>query len=182
VEVIAMADASHGLAPATAPDLFEPVIGYRQWRLRDGALWSPFADMRWQRGVNTARCARGPAHAGPAHVEPAPASGCACGIYAWYRPCPRLASAGSPELAAGAVALWGAIELHATGMRAEHAMIVALALPLTRGRKRRRLVEAARALEVPVVPARRLARAALACGRAVGPPLVPPRAPGTVTI
>ena len=49
-------------------------------------------------------------------------------------------------------------------MRAEHAMVVALALPLSRGRKRRRVIAAANALEVAAVPARRLRKAALEHG------------------
>jgi hypothetical protein len=140
---------------ARAPDLVEPVIGYRQWRLHDDALWSPFVDYRWCRGTNTARCT-----VGAGHPEPAPGHGCRCGIYAWYRPCPRSGCA-TPHLVAGAVAMWGEIELHPTGLRAQHAAIVALVLPLSRGPKRRCVVELARALEVEVVPARRLRAAAL---------------------
>jgi hypothetical protein len=166
-----MESGPRGAAPVAAPDLIEPVIGYRQWRMRDGALWSPYAEMRWARGMNTASCAA----PGPLHADPAPASGCTCGLYAWYRPCPWLASAGAPDLVAGAVALWGAIELHASGMRAQHAMVVALALPMTRAVKRRHVIEVARALEVPAVAARRLAAAARACGRTPDDALVPRR-------
>jgi hypothetical protein len=159
-----------GPAPAAAaPDLIMPVIGYRQWRLRDAALWSPYAEMRWARGANTAACAA----RGATHREPSPVASCTCGLHAWYRPCPWLASAGTPDLVAGAVALWGAIELHPTGMRAQHAMVVALTLPLSRGAKRRRLIEVARALEVPAVPAWRLDSEALRCWRPIGPDLVP---------
>jgi hypothetical protein len=160
-----------GAAPVAAPDLIEPVIGYRQWRMRDGALWSPYAETRWARGLNTARCAA----PGPPHPEPSPASDCTCGLYAWYRPCPWLASAGAPDLVAGAVALWGAIELHASGMRAQHAMVVALALPMTHAAKRRRVIEVALAIEVPAVAAGRLAAAARACGRSIDGALVPRR-------
>jgi len=160
------------LAAPVAPDLIEPVVGYRQWRLRDGALWSPYFEMRWKRGVNTARCAAD--RVGP-HV--APAHRCTCGIHAWYRPCPRLASAGTADLVAGAIVVWGAVELHPTGMRAQHAMVAALALPVASAAKRRRVRAVAAALEVPAVPARRLAAAALACGRPVPRSLVPRRAP-----
>jgi hypothetical protein len=149
-------DAATVLA-ARAPDLVEPVIGYRQWRLHDGMLWSPFAEFRWERGVNTARCT-----VGGGHPEPAPGHACACGIYAWYRPCPRLGSA-TPHLVPGAVAVWGEVELHATGLRAQYAAIVALVLPWWRG-KRRQVVELADALEVDAVPARRLREAALGHG------------------
>lgn len=80
----------------------------------------------------------------------------------------------TPELVTGAVALWGQIELHAHGMRAQHAMIVALALPFSRGPKRRRLLEAARGLEVPAVPARRLTATALEHGDIIPPRMRPP--------
>jgi hypothetical protein len=158
------------LAVPAAPDLIEPVIGYRQWRLRGGALCSPYFDMSWRRGVNTARCA-----APGGHGEAAPGHACTCGIHAWYRPCPRLASAATGDLVAGAIVVWGAVELHPTGMRAEHAMVVALALPVVSRTKRRRVREVASTLEVPAVPARLLAAAALACGRPIGRALVPAR-------
>jgi hypothetical protein len=75
-------------------------------------------------------------------------------------PCPRTASAGTPDLIGGVVVLWGRVELHATGMRAEHARVVALELPLSRGRKRRNLVEVAKGLGVPAVRHRELVAAA----------------------
>jgi hypothetical protein len=74
----------------------------------------------------------------------------------------------------GAVALWGRVELHAHGVRAQHAMIVALALPFSWGAKRRRLVEVANALEVPTVPARRLKAAALEHGDVIPRSMRPP--------
>ena len=115
---------------ATAPDLIRAVIGFRQWRLHGDELWSLHADDRWGRGLQTARCLGEHAHDGPA-----PQNGCTCGFYAWYAPTPRTASVGTSELVGGAVALWGQVELHAHGIRAQHAMIVALALPMSSGRQ-----------------------------------------------
>jgi len=164
---------------AAAPDLVTAVIGFRQWRLRGAELWSLRADDRWQRGVQTARCGDG------GHSGLAPANGCTCGFYAWYEPPPRGASAATPDLVAGAVALWGQIELHAHGMRAQYAMVVALALPFSWGGKRRRVLAVAEALEVPAVPARKLKTAALQHGdlipRRMRPPDLTPnkrKAPG----
>ena len=111
---------------------------------------------------------------GGATTGPAPQNGCTCGFYAWYAPSPRTASAATSELVAGAVALWGQVELHAHGIRAQHAMIVALALPMSWGSKRRRLVAAADALEVPAVPARRLRAAALEHGDVIPRSMRPP--------
>jgi hypothetical protein len=144
---------------ASAPDLIRAVIGFRQWRVRGDELWSVRSDDRWGRGLLTAHC-----RAAVPHDGPVPGNGCTCGFYAWYAPPPRGASAATPDLLAGAVALWGQIELHSNGMRAEHAMVVALALPPSWGAKRRHIVAAARALEVPAVPARRLQAAALEHG------------------
>ena len=138
-----------------APDLVEPLVGYRHWRLHDGTLRSPFVEFEWTRGVNTARC-----DVGAGHADCAPGHGCVCGLHAWYRPCPRLGYA-SPDLVGGAVALWGEVELHPTGMRAQYAAIVAVVLPLAHTAKRRRVVEAADRLEVEAVPARQLASVAL---------------------
>ena len=75
---------------------------------------------------------------------------------------------------AGAVAMWGQVELHAHGMRAQHAMIVALALPFSWGAKRRRLLAVARELEVPAVPARKLKTAALEHGDIIPRRMRPP--------
>jgi hypothetical protein len=140
-------------AAARAPDLVEPLVGYRQWRLQDGTLHSPFAEYEWTRGVNTARC-----HVG--HTDGAPGRGCVCGLHAWYRPCPRLGYA-TPDLVGGAVMLWGEVELHPTGMRAQHAAIIAVVLPLAHTAKRRRVIAVANSLEVDAVPARHLTSVAL---------------------
>jgi hypothetical protein len=150
-----------------APDLIDPVIGYRHWRLRDGVLCSPFKDYAWGRGVNAARCANGAGHA-----EPAPGHDCECGLHAWYRPCPRLGYA-TPDLVGGAVALWGDVELHPTGMRAQYAAIIALVLPLSRTAKRRRVIDVADALEVDAVSARDLKRVALQHAVAIPPSMAP---------
>jgi hypothetical protein len=154
---------------AAAPDLIKAVIGFRQWRLRGSELWSLRCDELWSRGVRTARCLNE-----VQHDAPAPQNGCTCGIYAWYAPPPRTASAGTSDLVAGAIAAWGRVELHAHGMRAEHAMVVALALPFSWGAKRHSVLAAARALEVPAVPARKLVAAAREHGELVPRELRPP--------
>jgi hypothetical protein len=154
---------------STAPDLIRPVIGFRQWRLRGAQLWSLRTEDRWARGMQTAHCL-----ADHAHDAPAPQNGCTCGFYAWYAPPPRSASTATSDLLGGAVALWGRIELHAHGMRAEHAMVVALALPFSWGSKRRRILAAASALEVPAVPARRLKAVALEHGEIIPNAMRPP--------
>jgi hypothetical protein len=154
-------------ADGLAPDLIIPVVGFRQWRLGEGVLTSMRGGAPWSAAGITARCDRG--HS-PAEV---PAKNCSCGLYAYYDPCPRTASAATPDLIGGAVVLWGRIEAHAYGMRGTHAKIVALELPLSRGRKRRAVIEAAARVGVPAVPHRSLKAAALEHGSVLQPALRP---------
>ena len=58
-----------------APDHIHPIIGYRQWRLVDGALTSVFNDTRWEHAQITARC-DSRAH----HPELVPDHACSCGV------------------------------------------------------------------------------------------------------
>ncbi len=69
--------------------------------------------------------------------------------------------------------IWGRIEAHIYGMRGKHARIVAVELPLSRGRKRRTVIEAAKRIGVPVVPHRSLKAVALEHGAELGPALRP---------
>jgi hypothetical protein len=150
-----------------APDLIVPLVGFRQWRLADGALTSMYDSAPWVDARITARCEVG--H-DPSEV---PVKDCSCGVYAYYDPCPRTASAATSDLIGGAVVLWGRIEAHIYGMRGKHARIVALELPLSRGRKRRAVIEAAERVGVPVVPHRSLKSVALEHGAILQPALRP---------
>lgn len=150
---------------SSAPDLIEPVIGYRQWSVCASRLYSPFHGELWEDVELHASCVLGTHDA----VD-VPAQECTCGVYAYYDPPPR--SAATPrQLVTGAVVMWGHLQLHGSGMRASHARIVALALPLTKGPKRRRLNAAAAYLEVPVVPLRQIKLVASGYGAAA--PLAP---------
>jgi hypothetical protein len=111
----------------------------------------------------TARCDRG--HS-PQEV---PAKDCSCGVYAYYDPCPRTASAATADLIGGAVVVWGQVEAHIYGMRGRHAKIIALELPVSRGRKRRAVIDAADRVGVPAVPHRSLKAVALEHGEVLAP-------------
>ena len=120
----------------------------------------------WSDGSITASCHRG-------HTE-VPAKDCSCGVYAYYDPCPRTASTATPDLIGGVAVLWGRIEAHIYGLRGEHAAaIIAFELPLSRGRKRRAVVEAAERVAVPVVPHHSLKALALEHGAPLQPALRP---------
>jgi DNA invertase Pin-like site-specific DNA recombinase len=153
-----------------APDLIEPIVGFRHWRLVNGTLRSMFGTTPWGASEMIARCP-----AGDHDPAETPSPGCLCGIYASYAPCPRTASAMTRDLIGGAVVVWGRIEVHATGMRAEHARIVALDLPISHGQKRRAVMEVAERLGVPAVAHRRLRATALAHGTTLPVSLIPPR-------
>lgn len=148
-----------------APDFIEPVLGFRAWRLRDEELVSPYVDTPWTGEPLRARCLRERVHFRPAsapHEEPAPMPRCACGIYAYFDPVDR--SGGDPQFIRGAVVVWGRIEVHAEGMRAEYARAVVLAEPAD-WRKRRELQRVAERLGVEAVPMADLRRAAARYGR-----------------
>lgn len=164
-------------AGGPAPDLIDPIVGFRQWRLVDDTLTSMFSPTRWPHVQLNAVCNNG------AHDPGAiPAHECTCGIYAYYDQCPRTASAVTRDLIAGAVILWGSVELHGTGMRAEHARVVGLELPLSLGAKRRSVIDVAERLGVPAVAHRRLRKVALEHGRPVQRSLRPPRVRGAVNL
>jgi hypothetical protein len=117
---------------APAPDLIEAVVGFRSWRLVDGALRSVYLPVFWTQPEMTASCLRSEApDADAARDVPAdhatPDRGCTCGIYAYYEPDLNFPTVDYRGVA-GIVSLWGTIELHPDGMRAEHARIEALAL------------------------------------------------------
>jgi hypothetical protein len=120
-----------------APDLIEPVVGFRKWRLVGERLKSPFIPLRWDEPVAHARCY--PANRsllfGEGWLEApheAPHPDCRCGIYAWHD-LPSPGPVPDPDRVFGAVALWGRIEAHADGMRAQHARIAALGRPGSMG-------------------------------------------------
>ena len=114
-----------------APDLVEPVVAFRAWRILDGALLSPYIPCRWDGRVMHAVCypanrslTFGRGWLSEAHASPHP--DCRCGIYAYHRPGAQQYF-GEWEWVEGIVTAWGCIEAHADGLRAEHARVEALA-------------------------------------------------------
>src|SRR4051812_41027886 len=114
-----------------APDLVEPVIGFRAWRVLDDRLLSPYIPCRWDGRVMHAACfpanrslTFGDGWLAAPHASPHPR--CKCGIYAYHRPGAQ-AYFGEWQWVEGIVSVWGRIEAHADGLRAEHARVEALA-------------------------------------------------------
>jgi hypothetical protein len=129
-----------------APDLIEAVVGFRKWRVVADHLASPYIPLRWDEPVVHARCFPanrtllfGEGWLDEPHDAPHPR--CKCGVYAWHQ-LPARGPVPDPGRALGVVALWGRIEAHATGMRAEHAAIRALGVVPGLGRAYARGMEA----------------------------------------
>lgn len=116
-----------------APDLIEPVVGFRNWRIfrdgpRDGELSSPYLPVSWTERVQRAECRRR-SSVEELLQEPhrAPTPGCGCGISAYHAPTGDFSKVDFRAVS-GIVTVWGAIEVDSDEMRAEVARIEALAL------------------------------------------------------
>lgn len=153
-----------------APDLAEPVIAFRTWRALDGALVSPYLPQRWDGGVVVARCERGEPgrfrHVDELldheHVSPHPR--CRCGVHAYLEPRSALAGVDFRRVL-GIVAVWGVVEVHPAGVRAQFAEIRALAASaLWSGWRHREVAAIADRLGVPLVPEESLAATATEFG------------------
>jgi hypothetical protein len=165
-----------------APDLIEAVVAFRSWRVVDEGLRSVYLPVLWTEREMKATClcfdapdADAPRSAPAGHG--APDRGCTCGIYAYYEPdlnFPTIDYRG----VAGIVSLWGTIELHEEGMRAQQARVEALALY---SRWSTRQIDAVReiagALGVDLVDLDDIRREAERYGRPIRPDLVPGSAP-----
>jgi hypothetical protein len=109
-----------------APDLIEPLTGFRCWRTDGGRLRSPYLPVYWDERLLPARCHRqatGTIGAFPPHTPPnAP---CGCGIHAYHEPnldFPTVDYRG----VTGIVTLRGRVTVRPEGMRAELARVEAL--------------------------------------------------------
>lgn len=150
-----------------APDLIEPVVGFRAWRMVGGRLMSPYIPCRWEGRVMHATCWPANRTVLPhppvgwldaPHESPHPE--CQCGVYAYHRPGVQ-AYYGEWLWTEGVVTVWGRLEAHRDGLRAAHAQIEALAHPPRNEPERRAAAEAVAAqLEVPLVPRAGLAEEA----------------------
>jgi hypothetical protein len=114
-----------------APDLIEPLVAFRSWRAVGGRLRSPYLPVFWEERILHAEC-RAPVGALPEGTgarEPhlAPDPGCTCGIYAYLEPDRQFPTIDYRGVT-GVVTVWGNIEVHAEGLRAQHARVEALAI------------------------------------------------------
>jgi hypothetical protein len=152
-----------------APDLTEPVAAFRKWRVVDGRLRSLYLPVFWTEAVQHAEC-RALHDATRSHM--APGSACSCGLYASHEPdleFPAIDYRG----VSGVVTLWGDIEVHADGVRAEYAQVEALCLYDRWTDRQTGAVQAvAEELGVELVELDELERAAERYGRRLDPGLL----------
>lgn len=166
-------------AASPAPDLIQPIVAFRSWRLVDGELRSVYLPETWTERELSAQCLH---HVAPdaderrspvAAAHAVPDRGCTCGIYAYYSPDLNFPTVDHQGVA-GIVSVWGAVEVHQEGMRAEHARIEALALY---ARWTTRQLDAVRQvageLGVDLVDLDEIEDAALRYGQPISPELVP---------
>jgi hypothetical protein len=153
-----------------APDLIEPIVGFRNWRIyrsgpATGELSSPYFPVPWRERVVRAECRRWrtpEALLESAHT--APDAGCGCGIRAYHSP-PDGFSKVDYQAVTGIVTVWGRIEIGPDEMRAERAQVEALALYHRWSRRQADAVRATAAdLGVDVVDLRELSAAAAGYG------------------
>ena len=170
------------MSATSAPDLITPVVGFRKWRLREGELSSPYVHVPWSDPVAHAGCHRseltgfvfGQDWLEEPHRSPDPR--CKCGIYAYHEPRTRSKMTYLRSVW-GIVTLWGRIEVHRDGMRAEHARIVALAVAAEwTARQRRALGPVAERLGAALVEHHELEAAARDYGAPLPAGMKPPPA------
>jgi hypothetical protein len=154
--------------PPAAPDLIEPLVGFRNWRVIDGVLTSPHSGVAWHEPLLCARCL-----AGDDSAHPAPDPHCDCGVSAYHEPQLQF-SAVDFRGVSGIVTLWGRVEVHADRMRAEFARVEALAVyGLWSPRQRHAVSTVAARLGVDLVDLDEQAAAAADYGVLAAPALVP---------
>ncbi len=172
-----MSDVS--VSTVIAPDVVGPIVGFRQWVVIGEEIYSPLARTAWGDEPMQAECLVRCRRAGGLwrrpyeHGGPAPDPRCVCGIYALFGP-ESVRRRDRLSRVSGAVVVWGRLEVHEAGMRAEFARIVALVLPGGRHRGADRIVTGlAERLGVQAVPGRHIEAAALGHGDRMPPVLVP---------
>src|SRR5688572_25634980 len=122
------------------------MIAFRSWMMRDDELSSltgmAAEDGGWASSTAIARCVDpfGRVDMAPRPTHPAPAAGCTCGLYAYYRPVtemfarppipfPLFPGDRAHEMVFGAVEVAGRVILATRGLKAERMRILGLVIP-----------------------------------------------------
>ena len=153
-----------------APDLIEPIVGFRNWRIyrtgpASGELCSPYLPVPWRERIMRAECRRWRTPEQlleSAHT--APDADCGCGIRAYHAPLDDFSKT-DYQAVSGIVTVWGRIHIGPDEMRAERARVEAVGLYHRWSRRQTEAVQAAAAaLGVDLVDLRDLSAAAAGYG------------------
>jgi hypothetical protein len=156
-----------------SPDLLAPVCGFRDWRVGPDGLCSPRTGVAWQERVLQAECRPRTADDLVRPPHRAPGHGCGCGIHAYYAPSDETSKVSYTGVS-GIVTVWGDVEVHADGLRAEFARIEALGVYARWSERQKSAVaQVAESLGVDLVDLYDLADAAASYGTPVPQQLIP---------
>ena len=151
-----------------APDLVNPVIGWRAWGWTDsryltsqivGSGTAPFGHYIWHDKHMTAECMPTPftpSAQRPSASHVAPGERCFCGLYAYHEQ-PSSWTEVAPGQIRGLVKAWGEVMVHLRGFRAQYMEILAINFPALHSAGRQYFVrEVAAKYDVPLVSLREL--------------------------
>lgn len=155
------------------PDLLHPVYAFRDWRLTADGLTSPRTGVRWPGPVLTAECRPRTPESLIRPPHRAPGRDCSCGIHGYFQPGYDTSKVDYRGVT-GIIRVWGEVELHHEGVRAQFARVEALGVYARWTRRQKEAVnDVAAELGVDVVDLHDLEAAAARYARAVPPELVP---------
>jgi hypothetical protein len=107
------------------PDLLEPVHAFRDWRITPDGLTSPRTGVVWSSPVLAAECHPRTAESLIRPPHRAPGRDCSCGIHGYFRPGYETSKVDYQGVT-GIITVWGDVELHHDGLRAQFARVEAL--------------------------------------------------------
>jgi hypothetical protein len=156
-----------------APDLLAPVSGFRDWRVTPEGLCSPRTGVPWVGRVLRAECRPRSADDLVRPPHRAPGHECQCGIHAYFEPSDETSKVNYTGVS-GIVSVWGDVEIHARGLRAEYARIEALGVYSRWTKRQKSAVRSiAASLDLDLIDLYDLADAAASYAAPVSPALVP---------
>jgi hypothetical protein len=155
------------------PDLLQPVYAFRDWRITAEGLTSPRTGVLWPGPVLAAECHPRTAESLIQPPHRAPGRDCSCGIHGYFRPGYETSKVDYQGVT-GIIRVWGEVELHQDGVRAEFARVEALGVYARWTLRQKAAVsEVAGELGVDLVDLNDLEEVASRYATAVPPDLVP---------
>jgi hypothetical protein len=155
------------------PDLLQPVHAFRDWRITGDGLTSPRTGVVWPGPMLAAECHPRTAESLVRPPHRAPGRDCNCGIHGYFRPGYDTSKVDYRGVT-GIITVWGEVELHHDGVRAQFARVDALGVYARWTRRQKAAVnEVAAELGVDLVDLHDLEDAAARYATAVPSQLVP---------